>query len=297
MLLLALLLFFLAIAFLFLSVSPMWKEERPKLQLKDLGIEGSFSIQKEEKQRSSLYVLWNSLSVVNKALITPVMRQKITHQLDIAQKDITPEMFFFLKEAFVVVFMILIPPLMEGSFAMACFLSIGLGYFLPEIWVKMEVNKVKDSLLKQLPDTVDLLGLCVNAGLDFMMALKWVIEKSPASPLVEELRRMMQEISIGKPRREALRALAKKYDMPDLATFTRTLIQADKMGTSIGEALNILSEDMRLARYRRGEGMAMKAPIKLLAPLLLCIFPVVGILVAGPIFLDFILNNPMKNMM
>ena len=68
------------------------------------------------------------------------------------------------------------------------------------------------------------------------------------------------------------------------------------MGTSVSEALNLLSEDMRIARYRRGEQLALKAPLKLLVPLLFCIFPVVGILVAGPIFLDFIYNNPMNKL-
>ena len=88
--------------------------------------------------------------------------------------------------------------------------------------------------------------------------------------------------------------LALKYDLPDLSTLARTLIQADKMGTSVAEALNILAEDMRLARFRRGEQLALKAPLKMLVPLLLFIFPVVGVLVAGPIFLDFVQNNPLK---
>ncbi len=109
-----------------------------------------------------------------------------------------------------------------------------------------------------MPDTVDLLGLCVNAGLDFMMALKYVVEKSNPTVIIDELKNMMQEINVGKPRRDALRDLAKKYELPDLSTFSRTLIQADRMGTSVIEALNILSEDMREARFRRGEAMALR---------------------------------------
>jgi len=120
------------------------------------------------------------------------------------------------------------------------------------------------------------------------------VEKSHASVIVEELRSMMQEINVGKPRRDALRDMARRYEMPDLSTFARTLIQADRMGTSVSEALNILSEDMREARFRRGETMALKAPLKMLIPLLFFIFPVVAILVAGPIFLDFIQNNPLQ---
>ena len=114
--------------------------------------------------------------------------------------------------------------------------------------------------------------------------------------MVDELNLVLQEINVGKTRRDAIRDLARKYELPDLSTFSRTLIQADKMGTSVTEALNILSEDMRLSRFRRGEQVALKAPMKMLVPLLLFIFPVVGILVAGPILLDFIQNNPFSTM-
>jgi tight adherence protein C len=147
-----------------------------------------------------------------------------------------------------------------------------------------------------MPDAIDLLGLCVNAGLDVMLALKWVVEKSPPSIIVAELNVLLQEINVGKTRRDALRDMAAKYAIPEIASFSRTLIQADKMGTSVAEALNRLSEDMRLSRFRRGEQMAMKAPLKLLVPLLLFIFPVVGVLVAGPIFLQFIETSPLQGL-
>jgi tight adherence protein C len=104
---------------------------------------------------------------------------------------------------------------------------------------------------------------------------------------------LLQEINVGKTRRDALKDLANKFDIPEVSSFSRTLLQADKMGTSVSDALNLLSEDMRLARFRRGEQMALKAPMKLLVPLLFFIFPVVGILVAGPIFLSFIEENPL----
>ena len=185
----------------------------------------------------------------------------------------------------------------NGDFFMFWILmSIAIGYMLPEFWLKARIKKIKEDILKYLPDTVDLLGLCVNAGLDFMMALKYVVEKSTPTVIIDELRNMMQEINVGKPRRDALRDLARKYELPDLSTFSRTLIQADRMGTSVIEALNILSEDMREARFRRGEAMALKAPLKMLVPLLFFIFPVVAILVAGPVFLDFFQNNPLKGL-
>lgn len=166
----------------------------------------------------------------------------------------------------------------------------------PEFFLKGRIKKIEAIMTKELPDAIDLLGLCVNAGLDFMLALRWVVDKSPKSVLIEELNTVMQEINVGKTRRDAIKDLAGRYNLPDLSTFSRTLVQADKMGTSVTEALNILSEDMRQSRYRRGEQIALKAPMKMLIPLLLFIFPVVGILVAGPIMIDFIENNPFKSL-
>jgi len=169
------------------------------------------------------------------------------------------------------------------------------GQILTSFWVNGRIRKIKYTIVRELPDAIDLLGLCVNAGLDFMLSLKWVVEKSPPTVMVEELNTILQEINVGKTRRDAIRDLAQRYELPDLSTFSRTLIQADKMGTSVTEALNILSEDMRISRYRRGEQLALKAPMKMLVPLLFFIFPVVGVLVAGPIILDFMENSPFEN--
>jgi tight adherence protein C len=170
---------------------------------------------------------------------------------------------------------------------LAILVCIGGGYFLPRFWLSTKTSKIKQEITKVLPDTIDLLTLCVNAGLDFMLALKWVVEKSQPNILIEELKNLMQEISIGRSRRAALLTLAQKYRIPDVSSFTRSLIQADRMGTSVSQALEILSEDMRRQRFNRGEQQALKAPIKLLLPLLAFIFPVVGIIIAGPILLQF----------
>jgi len=97
----------------------------------------------------------------------------------------------------------------------------------------------------------------------------WVIEKSVPSILILELKQVMQEVHVGKPRRDALTDFSNKYQIPDLSTFTRALVQADRMGTSVADALNIISEDMRISRFRRGEQIALKAPLKMLVPLLL----------------------------
>lgn len=237
------------------------------------------------------------VSFFNKPLAASPTGRRIFKDLAMARVPLNPEEFFLIKEVLIIGLLVMTFTYGTGSefFTFMVLMSIAAGYMLPEMWLKGKAQKVKDALLRELPDTVDLLGLCVNAGLDFMMALKYVVDKSQPSVLIDELRNMMQEINVGKQRRDALRDLAAKYQMPDLSTFSRTLIQADRMGTSVSEALNILSEDMRETRFRRGEAMAMKAPLKMLVPLLFFIFPVVAILVAGPVFLDFFQNNPIKN--
>jgi tight adherence protein C len=270
---------------------------RPKLKLDATRPLGPV---KKETRRSLLSILFTPLrkiALINVPL-SLILGKGYVQNLSISQTRLTIEEFFLIKEILIVIILLTALKInSDPSFLLfSVLLSIGAGWFLPDLWLKAKVKKVKDLIVKELPDTVDLLGLCVNAGLDFMMAIKYIIEKSPPTLIIEELKNMMQEISVGKTRRDALRDLAHKYELADLYTFVRTLIQADRMGTSVAEALNILSEDMREARFRRGEATALKAPLKMLIPLLFCIFPVVGILVAGPIFMDFFYHNPLKGL-
>ncbi len=263
---------------------------RPTLKIH--GLESP--IKKPPPAKFTLMTIVRRFAGINKPLVTPAMRQEMAKN---AILGVSVEEMLFIKEMSVVTALFLFPPFFGEKMALFSYvMAFAGGWVIPDIIFRGKIKKIKEQIVRQLPDTVDLLGLCVNAGLDFMMALKWVVEKSPPTVFVSELNNVLQEINVGKPRREALRDLAKRYELPDLSTFSRTLIQADKMGTSVSEALNILSEDMRLARYRRGEAMALQAPLKMLAPLLFCIFPVVGILVGAPIFLDFMYNNPLKHM-
>jgi len=280
--------YFAAFSFV-LGIMPMKWESRPTLE--SLGLTPV-----SKKKRVKAFSLFRGISVINKPLCKGALRKRLTKDLLIARTKLTPEEFFLIKEITICVILLLSYPSVTEDILMA-WIGIGFasGYIIPEFWLKARVKKVKGIIVKDLPDAIDLLGLCVNAGLDFMLSLKWVVEKSPPSVMIEELNTILQEINVGKTRREAIKDLANRYELPDLSTFARTLIQADKMGTSVTEALNILSEDMRIARYRRGEQLALKSPMKMLVPLLLFIFPVVGILVAGPILLDFMENSPFQN--
>jgi len=290
MLALTLICVYLSITAFVVGLFPVEWEKRPTLEAMGLG-------PRLKPRKRGVLNVFRQISMINKPICSGVLRKRIVRDLTIAHVNLMPEEFILIKEltialALFVTFPAVTPDLLFGWGAM----GFVFGYMLPEFWLKGKIKRVKAIIVKDLPDAIDLLGLCVNAGLDFMLSLKWVVEKSPPSIMVDELNTVLQEINVGKTRRDAIRDLAKRYDLPDLSTFARTLIQADKMGTSVTEALNILSEDMRLARYRRGEQIALKAPLKMLVPLLLFIFPVVGILVAGPIFLDFIENNPFKSL-
>lgn len=289
---LALLLIFtyLCAFFFVLGFLPMEWEERPTLETLGLGPQLG-------KKKKSLWGHLRKLSLINKPLCTGLLRQRISKDLAMARVNMSPEEFLLVKEILaVLVLFITFPSIKPEMMTFWILMGLASGYMLPEFWLKGKIKRVKGVMVKELPDAIDLLGLCVNAGLDFMLSLKWVVEKSPPSAMIDELNTVLQEINVGKTRRDSIKDLAMRYDLPDLSTFARTLIQADKMGTSVTEALNILSEDMRLARYRRGETLALKAPMKMLVPLLMFIFPVVGLLVAGPILLDFMESNPFQEM-
>ncbi|MCP3685688.1 MAG: type II secretion system F family protein [bacterium] len=276
-----------------LGFFPIEWEERPTLQ--------PFAFESEKpKQRKSIFSAIKGIAIINRPICSGGLRQRMAKDLAMGQVGLNPEEFFLVKElVFVFVLYIMFLVLQPNQNPDTTFfwgaISLAAGYMLPEFWLKSKVTKIKGAIVKELPDAIDLLGLCVNAGLDFMLALKWVVDKSPPSYLMREFSMVMQEISVGKTRRDAIRDLSKKYNVADLSSLSRTLIQADKMGTSVSEALNFLSEDMRISRFRRGEKMALKAPLKMLIPLFL-IFGVVGILVAGPIFIEFLMNNPMQSM-
>lgn len=167
-------------------------------------------------------------------------------------------------------------------------LSFGIaGYLIPEVWLNSRVAARKAEIQQDLPDVLDLLTVSVEAGLGFDAAIGKVVEKSRGA-LAQEFARLLQEIRVGRPRREALRELSDRLQVEDFSTFTATLIQADQLGVSIGKILRIQSETMRMRRRQRAEEAAMKAPVKILIPMVFFIFPVLLIVLLGPAILNLI---------
>ena len=213
---------------------------------------------------------------------------KIKYRLASAHLRLTPQQFFNMKLLFMLALVILTPILLGRIEPLEFVIALAAGYLLPEIWLSRRIAKRKYAIVRVLPETIDLLSLCVGAGLDFVASIEWLIKKGiSTNPMIEELAFVLEEIQWGKPRAQALKDMAKRLNIPEVNSFIQTLIQAERMGTPVAEAFGLLSEDARSQRFNRGERFAMKAPIKILIPLIFCILPVIAIIIGGPIFLQF----------
>lgn len=166
-----------------------------------------------------------------------------------------------------------------------------IGLFYPIIWANDKVNKRHLAISRALPFNLDLLTLSVEAGLDFTAALAKVVEKGKGGPLRDELALVLKQLKMGKTREEALKSMIARVDLPALTQFVTALIQADKMGTSLGKVLRIQSTQLRIERTQRAEKLANEAPVKMLFPLIACIFPTVFMVLFGPIVFAFMFGN------
>ena len=165
-------------------------------------------------------------------------------------------------------------------------MGVLLCYVYPLAWLRGAVKQRHLSIMRALPFVLDLLTLSVEAGMDFMSALQRNCERRKLDPLNEELIRMTREIQVGTPRRVALRNMSERVRQPDLRSVVHALVQADELGVPIGAILRIQSEQLRSRRFERAERLANVAPVKMLGPLMLCIFPAVFIVLLGPILLQ-----------
>ncbi len=156
-----------------------------------------------------------------------------------------------------------------------------IGYLLPEFWLGNKIKARQKVILRMIPDTLDLLTISVRAGLGFDAALAKVVEKLPG-PLSEEFRRALAEVRAGKTRRAALRDMVPRTNVPPLSNFIGAIIQAEQLGVSISKVLQVQSEQLRIERRQRAEETAARAPIKMLFPLVGCIFPSLFIVILGP---------------
>jgi tight adherence protein C len=159
--------------------------------------------------------------------------------------------------------------------------SVILGFYLPIVWLGLRISQRKQAILRALPDGLDMLNICVGAGLGFDAALSKLGERWH-NPLADEFNRVVKEIQFGKTRRQALLDMSARTQVTEMDNFVATIVQADQLGVSIARVLRAQAEQMRIIRRQRAEEMARKAAIKLLFPLVFMIFPALLAVLLGP---------------
>lgn len=161
------------------------------------------------------------------------------------------------------------------------------GFFIPNYWLTLKTRARQKEIQNALPDALDLLTISIEAGLGFDAAMAKVAEKWD-NELSQAFGRAIAEVRVGKLKREALRDMANRTDVPDMNNFIAAVIQADQLGVSMGRVMRIQSEQMRTRRRQRAEEKARQAPVKMMFPLAFLIFPAILIVLLGPAVLKFV---------
>ncbi|MFN8527263.1 MAG: type II secretion system F family protein [Anaerolineae bacterium] len=228
------------------------------------------------------------------SLTTKMTPQKqledIRHQLELAGMSTDPASFFTLRLIFTgamgigafLVFFIMAPNTFGRTQALLFTVGfVAIGYFMPGMMISSRIKRRQNNIIKALPDALDLLVICVEAGLGFDMAMGKVFEKWE-NELAVAFGRVLREIQLGKTRRDALRDMSNRMDVPDVTTFVAAIIQADQLGVSMGKILRVQADQMRVKRRQRAQEKAHQAPVKMMIPMVFLIFPSIWIVLLGP---------------
>jgi tight adherence protein C len=249
-----------------------------------VSIAGKIDPEGKYKKPNPIFVFFSPISRI---LLSKVKSyEQLRGRLLSARTGLLPEQFMTLKIIAATILVFAALPLIRKD-PLWILGAIFFGFVLPDLWISHRIRAHKESVQRVLPETIDLLSLCIGAGLDFTGAVKWITEKAKSNAMIEELKFVYSEIKVGKPRLEALKDMSKRLNILDVSSFIHNLVLAERMGTPVEETFSILSEDMRLRRQQRGERQAIKAPIKILIPLIFCILPIIMIVVAGPVLIRF----------
>ncbi len=219
------------------------------------------------------------------------------HKLELAGMTTEPGSFFAMRifftfalgiSAFLVFFV-----LSRTAQTTAILLTLGaffLGYMLPSMMLSSRIKRRQQAIVRALPDALDLLVICVEAGVGFDQAMGKVYEKWD-NELSIAFGRVLREIQLGKPRREALRDMSRRMDVPDVTAFIAAIVQADQLGVSMSKILRVQSDQMRVKRRQRAQEKAHQAPVKMMIPMVFLIFPSIWIVLLGPSII-ILLNTP-----
>jgi tight adherence protein C len=215
-------------------------------------------------------------------------RQDMMNRLDLAGRpgNLTPEDFAAVRIVVAAVMAavgLLIGLLLANPVYLAISIVFGaiLGYYLPVLWLKQKVDARRAEIQKGLPDAMDLLVIAVDAGLGFDAALARVTDKYK-NALSDEFAKVLREVSLGRPRLEAMDEMGRSSGVEDLHNFIQAIIQSEQFGTGIGKILRIQADEMRRKRRQRAQEKAAQATLKMMLPMVGCIFPTLWIVLLGP---------------
>jgi tight adherence protein C len=167
------------------------------------------------------------------------------------------------------------------------------GYFYPNLWLRDTREKRRKQVQRTLPVYLDFITMAVEAGLNMTGAISQAMEKGPVGPLRHEFFMVVRDLRSGLPRADALRRMESRLQMLEITRYVGTVIQAEKMGARLGTALRTQAEQRRVERFQRAEKLAMEAPVKLIGPLMMFIFPVTFIVIGFPIAMKFMQSGMM----
>jgi len=215
-------------------------------------------------------------------------RQNLMNRLDLAGRpgNLTPEDFAAVRivaAAVMAAIGLLVGLLLANAVYLIISLAVGaiVGYYLPVLWLKQKVDARRSEIQKGLPDAMDLLVIAVDAGLGFDAALARVTDKY-RNALSDEFAKVLREVSLGRPRLEAMDEMGRSSGVEDLHNFIQAIIQSEQFGTGIGKILRIQADEMRRKRRQRAQEKAAQATLKMMLPMVGCIFPTLWIVLLGP---------------
>jgi tight adherence protein C len=215
-------------------------------------------------------------------------RQNLMNRLDLAGRpgNLTPEDFAAVRivaAAVMAAVGLLIGLLLANVVYLAISIVAGaiLGFYLPVLWLKQKVDARRNEIQRGLPDAMDLLVIAVDAGLGFDAALARVTDKYK-NALSDEFAKVLREVSLGRPRLEAMDEMGRSSGVEDLHNFIQAIIQSEQFGTGIGKILRIQADEMRRKRRQRAQEKAAQATLKMMLPMVGCIFPTLWIVLLGP---------------
>lgn len=257
-------------------------------------ISGKKKVQNEkEGERSSKRFLSSQIQALNNMANRSAANVKknakyklVEKQLRLAGLSISPENFLFYKKA-IMVLIVVVMAFVAAITKMILLVLVGLliALLLPNMYLNGKVKSHQQGIRDQLPDAMDLLGVCIESGLSFDASLLKVSERMQG-PFIDELLKLYRQIQMGVPRGEALKNMANSSEIPELKTFIAALAQATQLGIPMNNIMKVQSETLRETRMQLAREKGQKAPVKMLLPMVGLIFPVLFIVILGPVVIN-----------